>query len=164
MNYRWAFVDRALDPNKLYNISETKFSKIQNLGYIAKINIDKTEIINVYLDRKSACKYNDYNTLAALDEPVKKCKLTNGNYYILYNNCDELLKENFEKKYGMPILYKDGIGQFGVNNNLIKEFTSKYQCWSSMYMSDKTLDKAINNNIMYNNYYYKRLDPKLKIL
>ena len=164
MNYRWAFVDRELDPNKLYNIGETKFSKVQHLGYIAKVNNDKTEIINVYLDRKSACKYNEYESLAALDEPVKKCKLSKGFYYILYNDCDELLKKNFEKKYGVPVLYKDGIGQFDVNNILVKEFASKYQCWHTTYMSDKSLDKALNNNVIYNNFYYKHLNPILKML
>uniref|UniRef100_A0A6C0EC55 Uncharacterized protein n=1 Tax=viral metagenome TaxID=1070528 RepID=A0A6C0EC55_9ZZZZ len=31
-------------------------------------------------------------------------------------------------------------------------------------MSDKTLTKAIDNNLMYNNHYYKIMNPKLKIL
>jgi hypothetical protein len=29
-------------------------------------------------------------------------------------------------------------------------------------MSDKTLAKALNNNIPYNNYYYKELGEKIK--
>ena len=50
--FRWTLVDRELDPNIIYNINPTKDTKIQNLGYIAKLNVDKTEILNVYLDKK----------------------------------------------------------------------------------------------------------------
>jgi hypothetical protein len=30
-------------------------------------------------------------------------------------------------------------------------------------MSDKTLKKALDQNVLYNNYYFKSLDPKLFI-
>lgn len=52
--YRWSYVNRDLDPNIIHNIDETKETKIQNVGYIAKLNKDKTEIINVYLDKKNS--------------------------------------------------------------------------------------------------------------
>ena len=161
--YRWAYVDRDLDPNILYNIKETKITKIQNIGYIAKLNIDKTEILNVYLDRKSACKYNNYKSLASLDEPVKQCKISNGHYYILYDDCNDKLIEDFEKKYGKLILYKNGVGQFDINNNLINEFICKNQCLRTLKISDKTLTKALDNNTIYNNHYYKFLNEKLKL-
>ena len=83
--YRWAFVDRTGDPNIIANIAETKQTKIQNTGYVAKLNKEKTEILNVYLDRKTAAKCNGYQSISALDTPVKKFSLTNGHYYILYN-------------------------------------------------------------------------------
>ena len=31
-------------------------------------------------------------------------------------------------------------------------------------MSDKTLAKALNNNIPYNNYYYKELGEKIRLV
>jgi hypothetical protein len=164
MNYRWAFVDRELDPNILYNIVETKISQFQNLGYIAKLNIDKTEILNVYLDRKTASKYNGYKLLSALDNAVKKETSSKGYYYMVYDDCNENLIKEFEKNYGKPILYKNGVGQFDIDNKLINEFICKNQCLRTLKLSDKTLTKALDNNIMYNNNYYKMLDPKLKIL
>jgi hypothetical protein len=54
------FVDRNKDPNILENIEKTKITTIKQSGYIAKLNKDKTEILNVYLDRKTAAKYNEY--------------------------------------------------------------------------------------------------------
>ena len=159
--YRWAYVERDNDPTILYQILPTKQTKVQNLGYIAKLNIDKTEIINVYIDRKTAATMNGYQSNSALDTPVKNNTLTNGYYYQLYDKCDESIINAFEEKNGEAILYKDGIGQYNPDNNLIREFICKYDCIKQLKMSDKTLTKALDKNIVYNNYYFKKLGSKL---
>ena len=159
--FRWLLVERNLDPNIIYSIEPTKQIQQQNLGYIAKLNSDKTEILNVYLDRKTAAILNNYQSSSALDNPVKNETISKGNYYILYEKCNEELISNFEQKYGEPLLYKNGIGQHDENNILIKEFKDKYSCQKEMVMSDKTLRKALTTNILYNGYYYKELSKKL---
>ena len=160
--FRWAFVDRNEDPNILHSINPTKETKIQNLGYIAKMNKEKTEIINVYLDRKSAASLNGYTSSSALDTPVKNVALTNGNYYMLYDKCQEEAISNFEQQHGEPLLYKDGIGQYTEDNQLVKEFVCKYDCIKQLKMSDKTLAKALDKNVLYNNSYFKRIGSKVK--
>jgi hypothetical protein len=47
--FRWLLVERNLDPQIIHHIKPTKPTKAQNLGYIAKLNVSKTEILNVYL-------------------------------------------------------------------------------------------------------------------
>jgi prophage antirepressor-like protein len=162
--FRWAFVDRNLDPNVLNNLPPTKQTKTQNLGYIAKLNKEKTKILNVYLDRKTAAILNGYSSSSALDTPVKNITLTNGHYYMLYDKCSIYLTYEFQLDYGKPLLYKDGIGQYNCNNELINEFTCKYDCIKQLTMSDKTLAKALDTNIMYHESYFKRLGSKLKHL
>jgi hypothetical protein len=159
--FRWAFVDRNLDPTVIYDLPPTKHTKSQNLGYIAKLNKEKTEILNVYLDRKSAASLNGYTSSSALDTPVKNTSLSNGNYYMLYEKCTEELIEAFEEKNEEPILYKNGIGQYSADNQLIKEFSCKYDCLKQLQMSDKTLAKALDKNILYNNNYFKSIGVKL---
>jgi hypothetical protein len=161
--FRWQLVERNIDPNFIYDLKQTKETKVQNLGYIAKLDANKTEIVNVYLDRKSAAQLNGYQSLSALDNPVKNETISNGYYYVLYNNCDEILISCFEEKNGKPLLYKNGVGQFDSENNLVKEFACKYDCIKELKMSDKTLAKCINNNIMYNGFYYKELGIKIKM-
>jgi len=161
--FRWLLVERNLDPNIIHSIQPTKQTKLQNLGYIAKLNADKSEILNVYLDRKTAAELNGYQNSSALDNPVKNCTVTNGNYYTLYDKCEPNLIQNFEEKYGEPKLYKNGVGQYDMNNNLIREFGCKYDCIRELKMSDKTLAKALQNNIPYNNYHYKEIGAKLSI-
>ena len=163
--FRWSFVDRDLDPYILHNIKETiPLQKNQNNGYIAKLNKDKTEIINIYLDRKTASLENGYGSNCALDSPVKNSTLKDGFYYSLYDRCNNELKNNFEKKNNNlpPLLYKNGVGQFDINNKLIKEFVCKYDCIRILRISDRTLSKALDHNKMYNNYYFKYIGSKIK--
>ena len=161
--FRWLLVERNLDPNIIHSIEPTKETKIQNIGYIAKLDATKSEILNVYLDRKTASQLNGYQSSSALDNPVKNGTITNGHYYILYNNCDEDLINNFEEQHGTPLLYKNGVGQFDSANNMTNEFSCKYDCIKELKMSDKTLAKCMNKNIAYNGFFYKELGEKLFI-
>jgi prophage antirepressor-like protein len=162
--FRWLLVERNLDPNIVHEIKPTKETKVQNLGYIAQLDKEKTKIVNVYIDRKTAAHFNGYESSSALDNPVKNSTLANGFYYILYNSCDEKLTSIFEEINGAPILYKNGVGQYDANNNLIKEFECKYDCIKSLAISDKTLTKALTKNIPYNGHYYREIGAKLKMV
>lgn len=160
--YRWMSVDRELNPNIINNIAKTKKIINKRTGYIAKLDKNKTEILNIYIDRKTAAINNNYTSPTALDAPFKNKTITRDNYYVLYEDCDENLINNFIKKIGKkPLLYCDGIGQFDDNNNLIKEFSNKFECCKIIGMSDKTLKKSINNNKSYNNFFYKNIPEKI---
>jgi hypothetical protein len=159
---RWNFVDRDADPTILTNIQPTKQTHAQNVGYIAKLTADKSEILNVYIDRKTAAKNNGYESSSALDNPVKFETQTNGHYYMLYDKCSDELKDGFIEKYGDPLLYKDGIGQYDANNNSVCEFVCKFDCIKQIKMSDKSLAKVLDTNVMYNNFYFKRIGSKLQ--
>lgn len=160
--FRWNSVDRNLDPNIVYNLQPTKKTRPQNVGYIAKLNAEKSQILNVYLDRKTAAIQNGYES-SSLDHPVKNGTIKNNYYYVLYEKCDDALKNDFIEKHGIPILYKNGIGQYDSNNILIKEYICKYDCIKQMRMSDKTLSKALNQKTLYNHFYFRELGEKLYI-
>jgi hypothetical protein len=163
--YRWLYVDRELDPNIINNIQPTKKTKIQNLGYIAKLDKDKTQIINVYLDRKTASLANNFSSSSALDNHVKNNTLINEYYYILLSDCNLKLKSDFLNKHNLReiCLYKNGIGQYNSEQELIQEFICKYDCIKKLHISDKTLRKALTRNIAYNNNYFKTIGSKLQI-
>jgi hypothetical protein len=74
------------------------------------------------------------------------------------------LIQNFEEKNQEPILYKNGVGQYDAENKLIQEFICNYDCIRSIHISDKTLEKALQNNILYNGNYFKLLGYKAKCL
>ena len=163
--YRWAFVDRELDANVIHNLPPTKQTKQQNLGYIAQLNETKTEICNVYIDRKTAAHFNGYESASALDNPVKNFTLSRGFYYKLYDQCDQGLQHAFEQKIkGKPILYKNGIYQCNLQNVIVREFECKYDCMKALSMSDKTMAKALTKGVQYNGHIFKEAGSKLKCI
>ena len=164
--YRWLYVDRDLDPYVITSIQPTKKTKIQNIGYIAKLDKNKSEIINVYLDRKSASVANNFRCSSTLYNHVKNHSLINGNYYILYDDLCNNLRNNFLAKHNIQkiLLYKNGIGQYNIQQKLINEFSCKYECIKKLHISDRTLNKALERNIAYNNNFFKYLGSKLQII
>lgn len=162
--FQWMEVNRESDPNVIINYKKPKNTKSQNKGYIAKLNKDKTQIINVYLDRKVACNENKYQSHSSLDNPVKNGTETRGHFYCLYNECDNDLVKTYQNKNGEVILYTNGIGKYDKKNNLIKEFTSKEQCREECHISDRVIKRVIENNEIYNDFYYKKLGLKIKHL
>ena len=162
--FRWRLVDRDSDATVLTEIEPTKPTRLQHLGYIAKLNQDKTEILNVYLDRKTAATSNGYDSHSALDTPVKQFKISNGHYYTLYESCDENLKSDFSNKHGEPLLYKDGVGKYDKDNRLSHSFACKYDCIKTLKMSDKTLAKALDKAQMYEGHYYRYTGSKTQMV
>jgi hypothetical protein len=161
--FRWLLVDRNLDATKIATIEPTRATIVKSPGYIAKLNPEKTEILNVYLDRKTAAVNNGYESTSALDIPVKQFKVSRGYYYLLYDNCDDNLKNNFTNKYGEPLLYKDGVGQYNSENQLVNSFACKYDCIRILKISDKTLAKALDKGQLYEGHYYRQIGSKLQM-
>ena len=96
---------------------------------------------------------------------TEKAKQIRKYYVKLENIFNKLInEEHLKNNFVIPILYKDGIGKFDSNNNLIKEFICKYDCCIKENISNKTLTKALTNNIMYNQYYYRQIGSKLQCI
>lgn len=157
--YRWFFVDRDEDATKINNLQPTKVTKQQNLGYIAKLNTAKTEILNVYIDRKTAATNNNF-PFSSFDTIVKNESLANGHYYFLYDNCDADVISKYEDEKGEPLLYKDGVGQFDAQGKMVKEYVCKYDCIKQMKMSDKSLAKVLDTPNLYNGFCFRRIGSK----
>jgi prophage antirepressor-like protein len=154
--YRWTYIDRDADPDVVGVIAPTRQTRQQNTGYIAKL--DGNRIVNVYLDRKSACICQNYK-ISALDTPVKNRAIYKGHLYMLYNECSDEQREAFGKE---PVLYKQGVGQYDTEGRLIKEYVCKYDCIKQLAISDKTLAKALDAEVAYNGSFFRSLGEKLQ--
>jgi hypothetical protein len=158
--FRWMFVERDQDASKLENVQPTKQTRVQNLGYIAKLTPDQTEILNVYLDRKTAAIMNGFESSSALDTPVKKGTVAKGHIYKLFDECET--REKFIDKHGKePLLYKNGFGVFDLTGQMIREYRCVYDCIRSEKISDKTISKSMEKNVPYNGVVFKHLGEKV---
>jgi hypothetical protein len=163
--FRWMYGERENEIDETtFIIPPTKVTTPKNVGYIAKLNKEKTEIVNVYIDRKTASLLNGYISASALDNPVKNGVITKENYYILYENCAEKLKTDFVVKNGgaEPLLYRNGVGEFDSNNVLTNVYMCKYDCIKKLVISDKTFAKILDKNIAYNSRFYRIIENKEK--
>lgn len=131
--------------------------------YVAKLDINKTEILNVYIDRKTASLCNGFKP-GSLDRIVKEKKVYNDNYYILFNECDLDLRNKFLKEKEFLPLFKNGIGQYNSENTLIKEFVSRTNCCTDLKMCDKTLSKSIKNGDLYKESTFKVLPERTQMV
>lgn len=161
--FRWQLVDRALDPTLIYNIQPTKETKLQHLGYIAKLDKDKQCILHVYLDRKTAASLNHYKSSSALDTAVKNATIKDGYYYQLFEECDEPLKAHFLEKTGPFLLYKQGVGKFDHNGYVLEEFICKDDCVKKIRISQKSLAKVLDKDRTYDGFYFRSIGSKLSV-
>jgi hypothetical protein len=157
--FRWKTVDRNLDAT-IVTIEPTKVTKIQKNGYIAKINKEKTEILTIYINRKTAAKCNNYPCISSLDNVVKNKSLKDNYYYQLFEECDVALQNKWKALKGDTVLYQDGIGQYK-DGILITEFVSRYDCVTKAGISQKSLAKVLDKDLKYKDYYFKSLGEKL---
>ena len=127
--------------NFLPNYEKTIFLFTDN-DYVETNNIKIKKILHLPWPLNTLLRFNYFNTII---EELKE------NFIIKNNNQD-------------PILYKNGIGQFDEENNLVKEFICKYDCIKQLQMSDKTLTKALTKNTPYNGSFFKDIGSKLKML
>lgn len=81
----------------------------------------------------------------------------------VYEQCDEALKREFERVHQKPMLYRNGIYQCNLQNEIVREFECKYDCIKSLLMSDKTLTKALANGVQYNEHIFKEAGSRLHI-
>ena len=159
--FRWSFVERDTDSTIIHNLQPTRQTVAKNMDYVAKLNKDQTEILNVYLDRKTAALMNGYS-MSGLDNAVKKGIQSQGFYYKLYSDCDKLIVNKFTEKYGKNVLlYKDGIGMYDESGKLVKEYKCKYECIKVEKISDKTLAKAMREDKAYNGHKFRMLPSRL---
>ena len=159
--FRWLFVERDTDPSVLHNLQPTRKTIPKNIDYVAKLNEAQNEILNVYLDKKTASTMNGYS-IGGIDNAVKKGTATQGHYYQLYSECDEKLITKFREKYGKDVLlFKDGLGIYDQRDQLVKEYKCKYDCIRIEKMSDKTLAKALSENKLYNGFKYALLPSRV---
>ena len=162
--FRWMFVERDQDASKTDSVQPTKQTRVQNLGYIAKLTANETEILNVYLDRKTAALMNGFESSAALDTPVKNGTIVKGHVYKLFSECQARTKfiEKYDKE---PILYKNGFGVFdAATGQLMREYCSRYDCIRFEKISDKTIAKSMEKNVPYNGALFKNIGEKLHFI
>jgi hypothetical protein len=158
--YRWRYVERTLDPNVIHgDIVPTQAHKEKVMGYVAKLTPDRSQILAVYINRKTAAIMNGYSS-TGLDMPIAKDTIAKGYRYMAWDMCPEQLTAPFEEKYGTVVLYENGVAQYQ-GDQLVTEYSSKHECYNALNMSDKTMRKLLESGSEYEGFRYVAVTNKL---
>lgn len=160
MGYRWRYVERDLDPTIIHgDILPTQESKERCIDYVVKMDINKSRIIAVYINRKTAALANGYSA-TGLDNAISKDVVTKGYRYTSWEKCPESLTAPFEEKYGPVVLYENGVAQYKADT-LVTEYSTKYECYHANNFGEKTMRKLLDSGAEYEGHHYVAVTNKL---
>ena len=157
-NFRWFTVDKKL-PNVKYDIGETKYitSNIPN-EFIAMLDINKENIIEVYASQKHASKARKFSNGAAICKAIKQGSLSSGHYWQKYDDCSEDLKGKYNKplpeKITKNIAIKVNLLD-KTSNEIIKTYDSVSDLIKEFQISRLTLNKICKNKTIYKNFLFE---------
>ena len=128
---------------------------------IARINLDKNKIIEVYPSQKEASIAMKLKSPASLCSAIKNDTLSQGHYWKFYDDCDEDLKDNFIQNGGIipdvekPISRAKAIQQIHpFTKEVLETFDTIKEVQVKFKMSRDSLKKAIENKTPHNGFYW----------
>ena len=150
--------EELLDENE-FQVSK-KVSQPKKQGYVAKLNSQKTEIVNLYVDTASACSLNKFPK-NFLNRYIDRNKFpTNStNYYYHFYDLSVELQNNFIEKCGgfLPTLFSggNGVGVFDEKHKLVKVYSTSTNLRVQERLSQHCIETHLNKNKMFEHRYLK---------
>lgn len=160
--FRWILLDREKEI-KHYNIPPTTDIREVSHEQVAMLNIDKNKIMEVFPSLKHASEARHFKSLAAISKAIKLGSQSSGHYWSRYIDCDDNLKNEYEKHNTIPDKPPKVNGirvqqiSMGKDRKVVKEFTSIADVTKNFQMSRVSLKNASENNTPHNGFYWKMI-------
>lgn len=159
--FRWNIIEHNIE-DKPYKISETVKVFKTRRDLLARINLDKTKILEVYPSQKHAAIAMKHNTPSAICKALKLDTISQGHYWKFYDDCDENLKYDFIKNGGViPEVAKTITGAKSISKidfetkKVISTYTTIKEVQVKYNISRASLKNAIDNKTPHNGFYWK---------
>lgn len=147
--FRWAELNRDLPDDTIQTLEPTVDSHPVHLGFVAMLNIDKTQVIEVFKDQQSAKIARKLKSTASISQAIRRNSLCSGHYFMLYQDVPELLKREYEANHTLPdcrprVNSKSVYCLDKTTKNLLKTYASVAAVLKDMAVSRQTLENAVN--------------------
>ena len=158
-DFRWKIIEKTEDPSVKYDIGDTKDIIVSRREFVAHINIDKTQIMNVYSEQKEfAEKYKLSNSAVCC--AIKRGSRTQGGHIMFYDDCPIEMREEYEKTNKLPEkpVISGGMTVSKIDKNtkvVLKIYNSISDAIREHPMSRLSLQNASSNNTVHNGFYWK---------
>jgi len=149
-DFRWAELDRSLPDDTVQAIGESVESATIKKGFVAMLNLDRNQILQVFCDQKAAAHDRKFRGCAAISAAIKRDSQSGGHYFRMWHDCDQALKDDFlargntlpnkrVKANGMPVQQLHP-----TTGTVIREFSCITDVIKVMRVSRKSIQFAID--------------------
>lgn len=161
--YRWARLERSLPDDTFQDIGETSENACQRHGYVAMINLNKTEIMNVFCDQKAAAEDRQFKGIGAISSAIKKGTKSGGFYFSMWYDCSEDLKSKYLETNALPmprilVNGKPVEKLHPITKDVVQKFASTAHVIKTMRIARASLNKAIEHKYILKGYYWRFME------
>jgi hypothetical protein len=158
--YRWFLLPRTdLNPAIVRDIGETISTRARITGYIAQLNLDKSNVIKVYPLQISAAEAMQEHP-SVMSNAVKYCTIARGFYWMPWEHVSSPLQTTYLSSNTLPTPHKNirGVKVHRLNaitGAILEEYPSIQSVYVKERITSKTIKRAVIENITYNGYKWK---------
>lgn len=95
--YRWLALDRSLPDNTVQELQDTVSIQVVRNGYVAMLNLDKTEVVKVFCDQIAAKEDRHFNSCASISLAIRRGSISGGHYFQMWADVSPELQEAYLK-------------------------------------------------------------------
>lgn len=159
-NYRWMKLDRDLPDDTIQELPPTKETPLVKIGFVAMLNMEKTKIIEVFPDHKSAAANRKFKSGAPITRAVNCGTQSGGHYFQMWFDCSPELKEEYLSRAELPdkLITSCSIPiekRNALTNKVIKTYSSITDVIKEHQLSRMSLKKAIEFEYVLHGFRWK---------
>jgi prophage antirepressor-like protein len=160
--FRWAELNRLLPDDTVQELKDTILSKTVNIGYVAMLNLEKTKIVEVFSDQKTASANRQFANGAALSKAIRVGSKSGGHFFRMWKDCSKELQDEYLSRMELPqkrsVVNGKQIEQLHpITNTVLKTYSSVEDVIKEFQISRITLQNACIYNIITKGYKWRFL-------
>jgi phage anti-repressor protein len=161
-NYRWYLVDGDVQlPACIPQTTEQQEVQQRRHGLVAQLNKEKNRIINVYPTQNEAASSAEL-AACTITIAISKQIMAGGYYWIMYEDCDDILKSSFKEDLPtsrLPSTSSKMVERIDPDSDSVLETFKCIQDVCSKYKtSHKTVHKVSKSGDIYKGFKWRVID------
>jgi len=163
-DFRWMFLDRALPNDTVQVLGETaqKERDIRK-GFVAMLNLDKTQIMEVFQNQKEAGIDRKFRSSAPVCTSLKNGTQSGGHYFKMWYDCPDDLKAEFLSRKSLPDKAVPGgqrvVQLHPITRDVVRVYASVSDVIKDHRFSRSSLKNVIENGFIAKGYRWSSSKP-----
>jgi len=163
-DFRWMFLDRSFPDDTVQELGETaqKERDIRK-GFVAMLNLDKTQIMEVFQNQKEAGIDRKFRSSAPVCTSLKNGTQSGGHYFKMWYDCPDDLKAEFLSRKSLPDKAVPGgqrvVQLHPITRDVVRVYASVSDVIKDHRFSRSSLKNVIENGFIAKGYRWSSSKP-----